>query len=134
MERVIMLSSAMVFGVGMLLIFRRWQIWRASHVANHDPLLAGRDPAIPAIVYFTSPMCAPCEFQQKPALMALRDDLGGAVQVIEVNALSEPDAADRWGVMTVPTTFVLDRQGNPREVNAGVASADKLKRQLHRVA
>jgi len=52
------------------------------------------------------------------------------VQVIEVNALNQPDAADRWGVLSIPTTFVLDGRGALREVNRGVAGTDTLKQQL----
>jgi hypothetical protein len=47
-----------------------------------------------------------------------------------VDATQDPDAADRWGVFSAPTTFVLDKGGNPRHVNRGVASTERLKEQL----
>ena len=91
-------------------------------------------PGIPTILYFTTPQCAPCQRQQRPAISRLLDELGDGVQVIEVNALEQPDAADRWGVLSVPTTFVLDGRGRPQDVNYGVAATDKLKRQITKSA
>jgi thiol-disulfide isomerase/thioredoxin len=114
--------------------FRRWQLWRVTRSAPRDPLLAHLRPGIPAIVYFTTPMCAPCKTQQRPALARLLAELGDhSVQVIEVDALAQPDVADRWGVLSVPTTFVLDPQGRPAQVNYGVAGTDKLRQQLQHV-
>jgi thiol-disulfide isomerase/thioredoxin len=113
---------------------RCWQVQRAVQIAPHDPLLASMRHGIPAILYFTTPTCAPCKTQQRPALQHLLSELGDQVQVIEVNAFENPDAADRWGVLSVPTTFILDAQGRPREINHGVAGADKLKQQLQKIA
>jgi thioredoxin-like negative regulator of GroEL len=111
-------------------LLRRWQVRRAARIAPADPLLAALRPGVPAILYFTTPTCAPCKTRQRPALRALQMDLKDAVQVIEVDASEQPEAAMRWGVLSVPTTFILDRQGRPRQVNHGVADVDKLKRQL----
>ena len=35
-----------------------------------------------------------------------------------------------WSVLSVPTTFVLDRDGTPRQVNHGFASTEKLLGQI----
>ncbi|MCZ2095727.1 MAG: thioredoxin family protein [Chloroflexota bacterium] len=129
-ERLLILALAAAAG---LLAYRAvccWQIRRAAQAADRDPLLDGLRPGIPAIVYFTSPSCAPCRTQQRPAIRRLLDELRGSVQVIEVDALNQPDAADRWGVLSVPTTFVLDGRGTLRQVNHGVAGTEKLKQQL----
>jgi protein-disulfide isomerase-like protein with CxxC motif len=52
------------------------------------------------------------------------------VQVIEVSALDDAELAKKWSVLSVPTTFVLDRQGTPRQVNHGFASTEKLAGQI----
>ena len=47
-------------------------------------------------------------------------------QALEVDALDHAVVAKKWSVLSVPTTFVLDRDGRPRQVNHGYASAEKL--------
>ena len=84
----------------------------------------------PAIVYFTTPTCAPCKTVQRPAIEKLKKNLGQQLQVFEVDASAEPDLAQDWGVLSVPTTFVIDSEGTPRHVNHGVATAEKLTQQL----
>ena len=90
-------------------------------------------PGVPAILYFTTPTCAPCKTLQRPALARLKDRLGDGLQVIEVDASARPDLADYWGVLSVPTTFIIDRRGRPRRVNHGVASTEKLFKQIEEV-
>lgn len=90
-------------------------------------------PGIPAILYFTTPACQPCRTLQRPALARLQERLGERLQVITVDASLRPDLADYWGVLSVPTTFVIDSRGRPRRVNHGVASAEKLLRQIEEV-
>src|ERR1700752_923070 len=64
-------------------------------------------PNKPVIVYFTTPDCVPCRTVQRPALDQIRKLLGEKLQVIEIDASERPDLAQRWGVMSVPTTFLL---------------------------
>lgn len=112
---------------------QRWQMFRVRRAASNDALVRGLRPGVPAILYFSSPLCAPCHAQQRPALQHLLAELGDRVQVIEVNALEQRDVAERWGVLSVPTTVILDWQGRPRAVNVGVAGPETLRRQLQRL-
>ena len=84
----------------------------------------------PAVLYFTTPDCATCKAFQRPQLNRLSGMLGERVQVVEIDAQSQPDLAGRWGVMSVPTTFVLDAAGKPRHVNHGAVTAEKLAEQV----
>ncbi len=111
--------------IGRLLLARN-----ARRALRLDEYRLGR----PAILYFTTPDCAPCRTIQRPALESLVELLGAQLQIIEVNALEQPELADVWGVLSVPTTFLIDAQGRPRGVNHGVARAPKLLAQLQKIA
>jgi thiol-disulfide isomerase/thioredoxin len=87
-------------------------------------------PNKPVIVYFTTPDCVPCKTVQRPALDKVMTLLGENLQVIEIDASERPDLAKNWGVMSVPTTFLLDVRGEARYVNNGVARAEKLMEQI----
>ncbi len=92
--------------------------------------LEGFTLGTPAILYFTTPQCIPCKTQQRPALAKLTEQIGAQAQIIQVDATERPDLADYWGVLSVPTTFIIDSKGQPRGINHGVASTEKLLRQL----
>lgn len=128
-ERLLVLIALTIVAVLGYAAVSHWQIGRARS-PGAEPLLAELRPGIPAIVYFASPFCGPCAAQQRPAIDRVLRELGGRVQVVEVDTTEQPDTATRWGVMTLPTTFILDRWGRPRQVNNGVAGPDKLKQQL----
>jgi thioredoxin 1 len=85
---------------------------------------------VPAILYFTTPDCLPCKTVQSPAIETLQAQFGERLQIIKVDASERIDLADAWGVLSVPTTFIIDAQGQPRHVNNSVASAAKLRQQL----
>ena len=87
-------------------------------------------PNKPVIVYFTTPDCAPCKTVQRPAIEHVIKMLGEKLQVVEIDATERPDLAKVWGVMSVPTTFLLDSRGEARYVNNGVARAEKLIQQI----
>jgi thiol-disulfide isomerase/thioredoxin len=129
-ERTIVVLILLVLGTVLYCGLRRYHVRRAAINAPHDPILRDLRPNIPTIVYFTTPSCIPCRTQQKPALSRLQSELGDNIQIIEIDAVDNPEAADRWGVFSAPTTFVLDAHGQPREVNHGVADANKLKQQI----
>jgi len=87
-------------------------------------------PNKPVLVYFTTPDCAPCRTIQRPAITRVSHVLGKELEIIEIDATQRPDLAKAWGVMSVPTTFVLDTRGEARFVNNGVARAEKLLEQI----
>ena len=114
-------------GIGVFLLANRLILSRAESKVKR---FAAYQSGHPAIVYFTTPTCAPCKTVQRPAIEKLKKKLGERLQIIEVDASQRPDLAQDWGVMSVPTTFVIDSTGNPRHVNHGATSAEKLTNQL----
>lgn len=125
-----LLTALLIMGAGIVAftLVNRWLLWRARRGFLMPP---GFHLGKPAILYFTTPECAPCKTLQRPALQRVREQLGEAFQIIEINAYDHPQLADQWGVFSIPTTFVLDAQGHPRFVNRGVARAEQL---LHQIA
>lgn len=121
--------------IGSYQVVTRWQTARVAHSGRGDELLNRLRPGVPAVIYFWSEMCAPCKAVQKPALEQLQRQLGAdGVQVLAVNALERPELADAWGVLGLPTTFIIDREGRPRRVNHGVIRAEQLRQQVAGVA
>ncbi|HRJ75414.1 MAG TPA: thioredoxin family protein [Anaerolineales bacterium] len=101
-----------------------------SRAGNNINSLLNPLPNKPVIVYFTTPDCVPCKTIQRPALDKLTSTFGDRLQVLEIDATERPDLAKTWGVMSVPTTFLLNARGEARYVNNGVARAEKLMEQL----
>ena len=114
-------------GIAIYLLTNRLILSRAASKVKR---FAAYHSGNPAIVYFTTPTCAPCKTVQRPAIEKLKKKLGEGLQVIEVDASAQPDVAQDWGVLSVPTTFVIDSEGTPRHVNHGIATAEKLTHQL----
>jgi thioredoxin-like negative regulator of GroEL len=92
--------------------------------------LEAMQTGVPGVLYFTTPDCQVCITTQKPALSRLQAELGAGVQIVEVDATVQPELADYWGVLSVPTTFIIDSGGQPRHINHGLTSKDKLRRQI----
>jgi thioredoxin-like negative regulator of GroEL len=125
--RTILALIIALVGLGAYWVFNRVLLHR---LRKPERGLEDVHKGVPAILYFTTPDCQPCKTQQRPTLRRLTEALSEAVQVIQIDATQRPDLADYWGVLSVPTTFIIDSKGKPRGVNHGVASAEKLHRQL----
>ena len=117
--------------VGVWRLASAFVLWRSGRSASR---LGEFARGTPGVVFFTTADCVTCKAAQRPALAALRARMGEAVQVIEVDAQDNVALARDWSVLSVPTTFILDRDGRPRQVNHGFASADKLAAQIASVA
>ena len=124
-----MVWALAIIAVGLLAwwLYNRSLRGRAAQNSRHIP---GMRPGTPAVLYFTTPDCAACKTVQRPALRRLQEQLGERLQVIEIDAVEQPDLASRWGVLSVPTTFILDPQGQLKHINHGVARVDKLIQQI----
>lgn len=135
LERLLLILVLFALGFGFYSFRIRWQIKRLMATAGSDPIMQQLRPGIPAIVYFTTPHCLPCRTRQQPALANVLQSIGDeGLQIVKIDATQDPDLADRWGVFSAPTTFVLDKQGKIKAVNHGVADAGKLARQLYHTA
>jgi thiol-disulfide isomerase/thioredoxin len=133
------MSIVLRFGLAIVIIglgtFAYWSINQRLLVrASHNVFtLFKKLPNKPVLVYFTTPECAPCKTVQRPAIDRISSMLGEKLEVVEIDATKRPDLAKVWGVLSVPTTFVLDARGEARYVNNGVARAEKLLEQIEKL-
>ena len=124
------------FGLAIVIIglgaFAYWSVNQRLLVRASSNVLTlfKKLPNKPVLVYFTTPECAPCKTVQRPAIDCVSNLLGEKLQIVEIDATERPDLAKVWGVMSVPTTFLLDARGEARYVNNGVARAEKLLEQI----
>jgi thiol-disulfide isomerase/thioredoxin len=128
----ILWRSALALAIIAVGLFAYWLINQRLLVRAKSNVftLFSQLPNKPVIVYFTTPDCAPCKTVQRPALSRVMQLLGDSLEVVEIDATQRPDLAKQWGVMSVPTTFLLDARGEARYVNNGVTRAEKLMEQL----
>ena len=132
MSNEILIRLALAVGIVLFGLLAYWAINQRLLVRAQGNL-SGLFPTLPnkpVIVYFTTPDCAPCKTVQRPAIQKVTTLLGESVQVVEIDATERPDLAKTWGVMSVPTTFLLDAHGEARFVNNGVTRAEKLMEQI----
>lgn len=127
LERLLLTVVLIALGYGLYRIYG-WALLRAR--SRRGLGLQSYRPGRPAILYFTDPGCAPCVNVQDPALKEVAAILGDRLQIIKVQALQRPDLTDAWGVLSLPTTFIIDSEGRPRGVNHGVARSGRLLNQL----
>ncbi len=127
LERLLLAAVIIATAVAGYLLFNRFTLRRADRRVQR---LESYRPGMPAVVYFTTPTCGPCRTVQRPVLRQLQASFGQWFQLIEIDASAQPGLASEWGVVSVPTTFIIDASGKPRYVNHGVATADKLIQQL----
>jgi thiol-disulfide isomerase/thioredoxin len=130
LDRLIIAVIISAAGVALWWGYNRWSVRCVAGIAECEPALEDAQQGVATILYFTTPFCEPCRTLQQPTLTQLEQEYGGRLKVIKIDATEQPDVADRWGVFSAPTTFVLDEQQQPRHVNRGVASAETLKKQL----
>ena len=134
-ERLVILAIGLAAG---LLLCAAWRFYQQRRLANlatqHAPPAIAQlsDGSRPAVLYFTTPECAQCRLQQAPILTQLAARMDVAIH--KLDAVEQEALARFYGIMTVPTTIVLDRQLRPVAVNHGVAPLPKLQAQLDGLA
>lgn len=144
-ERVLITGALLALLVALLVLGRRWyaarneRIERRVRAATSRPAggiesgSASDAPVVaqeaPRIVYFTTRTCVVCRAQQEPAMEALRRQVPD-VRIDRHDAVVERQLADDFGVLSVPTTAVYDRNGQLVTINRGFAPAAVLYAQI----
>ena len=83
-----------------------------------------------SILAFSSDDCRQCHQLQAPALKRVVEARGELVSIVEIDAPTAPELTERYQVLTVPTTVVLDTKGKAHAVNYGFANTNRLLEQV----
>ena len=94
-----------------------------------QPVNGAASPA-PSVLFFTGEACTICHIAQRPALDALARQVGDGVRIREIDIARDPEQARSYRVMSLPTTILLDPDGQVTAVNTGFAPLEKLTAQL----
>ena len=90
-------------------------------------------PSNVRILAFSSTDCQQCHTLQAPALQRLMEARRDDVSVVEVDAPGSPQLTQRYHVLTLPTTVILDATGQVHAVNYGFANTQRLLAQVDEV-
>ena len=89
-----------------------------------------KDQALVRILAFSSADCRQCKQLQEPALRRVLEERGETVAVVTIDAPSSPEMTERYQVLTLPTTVVLDANGKAHAINYGFANSARLLEQI----
>jgi len=131
LERLLIVFVAML---AIALLYRLWRLWQHRRLQKLRTVMApihlppGVAGGKPTVLYFSTSECAQCRLQQAPILTQLQSRLDVAVH--HIDALEQQALANFYGIMTVPTTVVLDSELRPVAINHGVAPLQTLQSQI----
>lgn len=129
LERILISLVLIAFLVVAYRLFQARHRSRAEKAAGRQLFLANGQPSL---LYFWSDDCAPCVTQAK-FLLQLPEQVREQVRVEKIDAEKESETAASYGVFTLPTTMLVDRQGSVRHVNYGLTDVRKLTGQLESI-
>jgi thiol-disulfide isomerase/thioredoxin len=138
-ERVVLIAlvgAGIVFGIALARALARHRLRRLAAQPGGALLerLGTSVDGRATLVAFSTPSCAACHTAQAPAVARVEQEVGASrLRVVHVDAAHQPDVASAFGIMTVPSTVLLDPAGRVTAVNHGFASSRQLARQLQTV-
>lgn len=91
---------------------------------NFDEQVLSSD--VPVLVDFWAPWCGPCRMLA-PILESAEQDISdaGMGKVGKVNVDEEPELAQKYGVMTIPT-MILIKDGEPCQTLVGLRQREAI--------
>ncbi len=78
----------------------------------------------PVLLDFWAPWCAPCRMLS-PIVDEVAEEHTGKVKVCKVNIDEEPELANEFGVMSIPTLVVM-KNGQPAGATVGMQSKKQV--------
>jgi len=129
LERIIITGLLVLISTGGFVALKQWHMGRLNKETAVSPLTSF---ATPTLLYFRSDSCAVCPAQGR-YVEQVAGMWNGRLAIHKIDADSEPQTAQQYGVMTLPTTILVDDSGAVYDVNYGLTNAHKLNKQVERV-
>ena|SRR5215467_1516811 len=141
---VFLVRVGMLVSVSILLVFVVWSGRRFVEAQRRRALTAvpltfggvtdmNESLSLVRILAFSSDNCRQCHEMQIPALQRVLDARGSKVSVAEVDAPNSPELTQRYKILTLPSTVIMDVAGYAHAVNYGFANTQRLLDQVDEV-
>ena len=79
---------------------------------------------VPVLIDFWASWCGPCRMMS-PVIDKIAEEMGDKLKVCKVNVDEEPDLAEKFGVMSIPT-FVAIKNGEVLGTSIGVQDEEEI--------
>lgn len=114
--------------VGVVMNRRSGVLRQTAPAAEQDTSDLGLSHSGPTVVHFSADWCGPCASVRRVVDQVCADLPDVAHVEIDIDA--NPNAAKRFSVLSLPTTFIFDADGRQRYRTAGVPKAAVLRSAL----
>lgn len=114
--------------IGRLMTLRSGMMKETGDAAEVDTSDLGLSRTGPTVVHFSAEWCGPCA-----GVRRVVDQVCGElsdVAHVEIDMDTNPSAARRLSVLSLPTTFIFDADGRQRYRTSGVPKASDLRAAL----
>jgi hypothetical protein len=131
-QRLLLSSEIFLAFVLLVKFYGVYGEWKVRFRSRRIRLPVKMEAGTPVLLYFWTSQCAQCKPQERQIeqAQAVLQKSGILLNVQKFNALKELELAQLMHVMTVPTTVMLNSQGNVFTWNPGLTTADTIIKQF----
>lgn len=125
---VLIAALGIAYVIGRLITLRASMIRAGEQAASIDTSGLGLSHTGPTVLHFSAEWCGPCT-----AVRRVVDQVCAElpeVAHVEIDMDTNPEAARRLSVLSLPTTIIFDKDGRPRYRTSGVPRAADLRTAL----